>query len=197
MMKRKRKGRNRLKKFLSNSITAILFIVFIGMMFIVISSMASGGEPQLFGKQLKTVLSGSMEPEFQTGSVIAVEPVQDTEALKKGDVISFVVPDGTMVTHRITDVTKNGDQTLFQTKGDNNKEADTEPVLSQNVVAKYTGFTIPYLGYFVDFAKSNKGMALLMIIPGVFLLGYSAFTIRSALKEIDQNQTKKELDKPA
>ncbi|WP_370294502.1 signal peptidase I SipW [Rossellomorea marisflavi] len=197
MKRRKRKGRNRLKKILSNSITGILFIVFMGMMFIVISSMASGGEPQLFGKQLKTVLSGSMEPEFQTGSIIAVEPVKDAESLKKGDIISFVIPDGTMVTHRIAEVMKNGDHTMFQTKGDNNKEPDTEPVLAQNVVAIYTGFTIPYIGYFVDFSKSNKGTALLMIIPGIFLLGYSAFTIRSALKEIDQKHTKKELDKPA
>lgn len=32
------------------------------------------GEPQVFGYQLKTVLSGSMEPEIKTGSIIAVKP---------------------------------------------------------------------------------------------------------------------------
>jgi signal peptidase I len=170
---------------LSNIITTLLFILLIFMVFVVISSKASGGEPQFLGYQLKTVLSGSMEPTFKTGSIIAVKPVEDSSELVKGDVITYLQQGGSLVTHRIVEVIKQKDQLLYQTKGDNNKDADVQPVLSQNVVAKYEGITIPYLGYFIDFAKSSKGMAILLILPGLMLLGYSAFTIMSALKEID------------
>ena len=163
------------------------------MTFVVISSKASGGEPQFLGYQLKTVLSGSMEPTFQTGSVIAVKPVEDPTSLKKKDVITFTQEDGSHVTHRIVEVIQNGEQTMYQTKGDNNKDIDTNPVLAQNVVAEYSGVTIPYLGYFIDFTKSNMGAALLLIVPGVLLLIYSGITIFSALRELDKPKVNKDL----
>ena len=58
---------------------------------------------------------------------------------------------------------------MYETKGDNNNAADTEPVLSENVVAQYADFTIPYIGYFIDFAQSKEGGAILLIGPGMLL----------------------------
>lgn len=175
-------------KVLNGMVTVILAIALISMIFIVISTKASGGEPKIFGYQLKTVLSGSMEPTFKTGSIIAVKPIENNMNLKKSDIITFLQPDKTIVTHRIVEVIKNGEQTLYQTKGDNNKGVDGQPVLAQNVIGKYSDFTIPYIGYFIDFAKSSKGTAILLIIPGVLLLIYSALTILKAIKEIDTNK---------
>ncbi|MGM0843546.1 MAG: signal peptidase I SipW [Bacillota bacterium] len=187
----------KITKILSNIVTWILGLTLIFMVFVVISSKASGGEPQFLGYQLKTVLSGSMEPTFKTGSIISVKPVEDTTSLEKGDVITYMQQDHSIVTHRITDVIKNGDNTMYQTKGDNNADLDTNPVLAQNVLGKYTGFTIPYLGYFIDFAKSSKGTAILLIVPGVMLLGYSGISIYSALRELDKNQLTEESQKTA
>jgi signal peptidase len=158
------------------------------MIFVVVSSKASGGEPTFLGNQLKTVLSGSMEPTFKTGSIIAVKPVSETARLKVKDIITFMQQDKTIVTHRIIKVIQQGDQVIYQTKGDNNEDPDTQPVTSQNVVGKYTGITIPFLGYLIDYAKSSKGMASLLIIPGVLLLIYSAFSILKALKELEYSQ---------
>ncbi|MTH54524.1 signal peptidase I [Bacillus mangrovi] len=177
-----------IKKLISNIITFVLFSLLILMTIVVISSKSSGGEPEIFGYQLKTVLSGSMEPAFNTGSIIAVQPAENAAALKSGDVITFMQSDNTIVTHRITDIIKNGDQTMYQTKGDNNKDADSQPVLSQNIIGVYTGLTIPYMGYFIDFAKSNMGTAFLLIVPGILLLIYSAYTITVALREVDKRQ---------
>ncbi len=182
-------------KVTSNLITVILFLLLIFMTFVVVSSKASGGEPSFLGYQLKTVLSGSMEPTFKTGSIIAVKPISDTTNLKEKDIVTFMEQDQKIVTHRIIKVIKQGDQVLYQTKGDNNEDADVNPIMSQNVVAKYTGFTIPLLGYLIDFAKSSKGMAALLITPGVLLLFYSVITILKALKELDK--PKKESEKTA
>ncbi|WP_436374998.1 signal peptidase I SipW [Cytobacillus sp. BC1816] len=179
-------------KVISNIITAVLFINLILMAILVVSSKASGGEPQAFGYQLKTVLSGSMEPAFQTGSVIAVKPLssEESKSLKKDDVITFQASEEKLITHRIIGVSSSGDHVLYETKGDNNKTADMEPVLSENVRAIYTGFTIPYVGYFIDFAQSKEGSAILLIGPGLLLLGYAAFSIFQAIREIDPKSSK-------
>ena len=83
-----------------------------------------------------------------TGSIIAVKPVENAANLKKDDIITFKESEDILITHRIVEVIKNGEQTMYVTKGDNNDDKDTNPVVSQNVVAEYSGFTIPYVGYF-------------------------------------------------
>lgn len=179
-------------KIASNAITAVLFLAFLLMLFLVISSKASGGEPQAFGYQLKTVLSGSMEPTFQTGSIIAIKPLETEEklSLKKGDIVTFRESEEKLITHRITKVLGSGNNISYETKGDNNKAKDMQPVLAQNIVAEYIGFTIPYAGYFIDFAGSKNGTALLLIAPGVLILLYAGFTIFQALREIDPKSKK-------
>jgi signal peptidase I len=165
------------------------------MLIAVISSKASGGEPNFFGYQLKTVLSGSMEPTFMTGSVIAVKPVNNPTDLKKGDIITFKIDQQTLATHRIIDIQKNNGSVVYKTKGDNNKTADADPVLSQNVVDKYSDFTIPYVGYFQEFIKSKNGAALLLILPGILLLVYSIISIFKAIKELERANKPKDAEK--
>lgn len=174
-----------IKKLTNNIVTTILYIVLIVMLFVVISSKASGGEPQAFGYQLKTVLSGSMEPGIKTGSIIAVKPGGDMARFKKGDVITFKSEDNQIVTHRVVRVINNGDQISYQTKGDNNKTEDLNPVISNNVIAEYSGFTIPYLGYFADFTKSKTGSALILLLPGLVLLAYAGFSIWKTVSQFE------------
>ncbi|MHC0037572.1 signal peptidase I SipW [Pseudoneobacillus sp. C159] len=185
------------KKFFSNLVYGIVFIALLVMIVMVISSRASGGEPELFGYQFKTVLSGSMEPTFKTGSLILVERVENVKELKEGDVITFKQDENNVVTHRIVEVMDQGGSVLYRTKGDNNEEADMNPVLDQNVVAKYSGITFPFIGYFLKYASSPIGTALLLILPGLLLLGYAALTIRAAIKEIEAKTTAPQVIEPS
>lgn len=174
-------------KWLNNIVTFLLFTLLIGVAAMVIVTNSSGGEPELFGYQIKTVLSGSMEPDIQTGSIIAIEPTEDKTNFKTGDIITFQEEEEKLITHRITEVMEKEDTVLYRTKGDNNNAEDRKPVLSDNVIAKYTGFTIPYIGYLAAFAQSKNG-ALLLLIPGFILLIYSGFTIWGALSTMEYNQ---------
>lgn len=176
---------NKAIRIIGNVLYGVVFAALLLMIVMVISSRASGGEPELFGYQFKTVLSGSMEPTFKTGSVILVEEIKDKQALKENDVITFRQDEKNVVTHRIVEVVKQGDAVLYRTKGDNNEEADMNPVMPENVVAKYSDITVPFIGYFLKYASSPMGTALLLIIPGLLLLGYSALTIRQAIREIE------------
>lgn len=188
----KKTKKEKMKKWINNIVSTILMILLISVASVVVISKASGGEPQLFGYQLKTVLSGSMEPGIQTGSIIAVKAAEDKNDFQKDDVITFLAAEDILITHRITEVVKSGDLVLYRTKGDNNNAEDMDPVLSDNVVAKYTGFTLPYVGYFINFSQSKNG-ALLLLIPGFLLLLYSAFTIWKVLSVIEL-RPKKQVD---
>jgi signal peptidase I len=179
------------RKVVSTSITVILYAVLFMMIFVVVSSKAAGGEPELFGYQIKTVLSGSMEPGIQTGSIIAVKPGGDLTRFKEGDVITFKEKENILITHRVLEVVKNGEHVMYKTKGDNNDAPDLEPVLSENVVAEYKGFTIPFIGYFMNFMNSKNG-ALMFIIPGILLIFYSGFTIWKAISAIDISSKKED-----
>ncbi|WP_408006172.1 signal peptidase I SipW [Pseudalkalibacillus sp. A8] len=172
-------------KWISNITSWLLFAVFIVMIFMVVSTKASGGEPNFFGYQLKSVLSGSMEPTFDTGSVIIIDPSVNKESLKKDDIITFKEDAEKLITHRIFEVKKTENHVQYITKGDNNDGVDLNPVLSKNVVGKYNGFNIPFLGYFMNFANSKLGTAILLILPGVLLIIYSAYSILKAIREIE------------
>lgn len=174
-------------KWINNIISSILMVLLISVAFLVVITKASGGEPQLFGYEIKTVLSGSMEPGIETGSLITIKQVDDKTKFKAGDVITYKEEEGILVTHRITEVVKSGDSVLYRTKGDNNNAEDMNPVMSENIVGEYTGFTVPKAGYFISFSQSKNG-AFLLLIPGFLLLFYSVFIIWRTLALIELPQ---------
>ncbi|MBW4085487.1 signal peptidase I SipW [Paenibacillus sp. S150] len=178
----------RIKKIVSTTLSTPVLLVFLLVVVAVIISKASGGEPAFFGYQIKTVLSGSMEPGIHTGSIVAIKPGGDMARFQKGDVITFLNPDNILITHRVVDAAANsalGDAT-YTTKGDNNDAADSAPVSSTNVVGQYTGVTIPYVGYAMNFAVSRAGSVILMIIPGLLLLLYALFTSWKAIAALEK-----------
>lgn len=177
-------------KWVNRIISIVLMVVLIAVAALVVINKASGGEPEISGYQLKTVLSGSMEPGIQTGSIIAVKPIEGEERnnLTKGDVITFMESEDKLVTHRIIDIQTSGENVMYTTKGDNNNAPDSNPVLAENVVAVYNGFTIPYLGYISTFAQSPNGSIAFLIIPGFLMLGYSIFIIWRALRELEDQK---------
>ncbi len=178
-------------KWINHIVTGILVVVFIVFAAFVLLNKFSGGEPSIFGYQLKTVLSGSMEPAIKTGSIIAVKPGGDMTRFKEGDIITFMDEERRLVTHRIIEVVQSGDQTMYRTKGDNNNAPDQNLVMSGNVVAEYTGFTIPYLGYISEFVQSKNGILVTVILPGVLLLIYAIYTIWTAFRQLDKQMTTK------
>lgn len=179
------RGGKLIKKWVSRITTTLLAVLLIIMIVAVISSKATGGEPNFFGYQLKTVLSGSMEPTFQTGSIIAVNPNKDMTQLQEGDVIVFMNEEKLLITHRIIEVITNNSGVMYRTMGDNNDGPDAGVVIPENITAVYTGFTIPYAGYVFSFATSKMGTVLLLIIPGFLLLSYSVISTWRAIAQLD------------
>jgi len=178
----------RIKKMINNTLSSIMLVIFILLVVAVVLSKASGGEPAFFGYQIKSVLSGSMEPGIQTGSIVALKPGGDMNRFKKGDVITFRNEENLLITHRVVEATMNNatGEAMYRTKGDNNDAPDMNPTSSTNVVAEYTRVTVPYVGYAMNFAVSKAGSVVLMIVPGLMLLLYALYSSWKAVAALEK-----------
>lgn len=170
----------------------VLILMFLILLVSAVTSRMNGGTPKVLGKEILTVLSGSMEPGIKTGSVIAVNPVSGEEqqtVFKPGDVITYQALDGSgsLITHRIVSVSGTGASLAYITKGDNNDAQDMAPIPAGNVVASYADFTIPMVGYFMNWVKSTAGIIIVMIIPGLFLVISSVITIFKSIMRMDDS----------
>lgn len=127
---------------------------------------------RLLGLQVYTVLSGSMEPAYPTGSLIYVQQVEHS-ALQKGDVITFLLDSDTVATHRIVAVVPDEeDPSLlrFRTKGDANEAEDGgKGVLSENIIGTPV-FTVPYLGYVANFIQNPPGRYIAISLGAILLI---------------------------
>ena len=126
---------------------------------------------RLVGLQVFTVLSGSMEPTYHVGSLIYVKDV-DYKELEAGDIITFMLDENTVATHRITEVIPDRaepDTLRYRTKGDANKTEDGSLVHYKNVLGSPV-FTIPYLGYFADYIQNPPGTYTAVSVGAVLLL---------------------------
>lgn len=123
---------------------------------------------RLFGLQIFIVQSGSMEPTYQTGSLIYVKEV-DTSELTEGDVITFYLNGDVVATHRIVEVVEDSGNIRFRTKGDANDVVDGSLVDAADVIGTPV-FTIPQLGFLVAYIQQPPGRYVAISVGAGILL---------------------------
>lgn len=122
------------------------------------------------------VVSGSMEPTLETGSLLYVVETGDYAV---GDVVTFT-RDGSVVTHRIVDET--GEE--FVTKGDANAERDPWRVAREEIRGEAV-LSVPLYGRLLLAARTPVGYVTLVLLPGVALLALELRRLRGLLDEAD------------
>lgn len=123
------------------------------------------------GLRVFTVLSGSMEPSYHTGSLIYVKEAEASE-ITVGDAITYMVSETIVATHRVVGIVPDADnpaQPSFRTKGDANDHEDAGLVHCKNVIGTPV-FTIPGLGYVADFVQHAPGKYISLCAVAVLLL---------------------------
>lgn len=147
-----------------NAITSVLVAV------VIILALLLAGV-RLFGFQVFTVLSGSMEPAYHTGSLIYVKEV-DYQDLGEGDVITFMLNEDTVATHRIVGVVpdENDPSVIrYRTKGDANDAEDGSLVHYKNVIGSPV-FTIPKLGYVANYIQNPPGTYIAISVGAILMI---------------------------
>ncbi|WP_248927125.1 signal peptidase I [Paenibacillus hamazuiensis] len=76
----------------------------------------------------------SMLPFIRTGNVCRFVPVEPAQ-LRKGDIVLFHTDAGTLVGHRLIDISLAGRQWIILCKGDSNPYPD-EPVTSDRIIGR-------------------------------------------------------------
>ncbi len=174
-------------KIAGNVLTASLLVLLITLSFFLIQSKISGGTPALAGYKMYVVLSGSMSPAFNTGSLVFVkstDPVNITE----GDIITFSSANASerLTTHRVVGINRENDLS-FITRGDANNVNDPNPVAAENIVGRVTG-SIPYIGYLLGYAQTRQGLILMVFIPGFLILIFELRKLYGYMVEAKTNK---------
>jgi len=140
--------------------------------------------------KMMVVQSGSMAPAIKMGSIVVVKPAED---YKIGDVITFGPMSKTKAptTHRIYDIKVVDGQPVYITKGDANNAPDQKEIQKREVIGKVL-FSVPYVGFAVDFAKKPIGFALIIIIPAAIIIGDE---IKKIIQEIKKKKSTNEENK--
>ena len=156
-------------KGIYNTVTTVLVTV------VVILALLLVGAP-IVGLQVYAVLSGSMEPVYQTGALIYVKEA-DPLQLQTGDVITFRLDADTAATHRIVEILTDDEGIGYRTKGDANELVDGTVVRPQDVLG-IPVFTVPLLGYLASYVQAPPGsyvaigcgavLLLLVLLPELF-----------------------------
>ena len=145
---------------ISTIIVAIAVIVAVGL---VVAS--------LTGIRFFTILSGSMEPLYSAGDMVVVKKVE-TDTLKVGDVITFMLNENTVVTHRIVEVVPDEMEegvVRFRTKGDANNVEDGGLVHCKNVIGVPV-VGVAKLGYAVNYIQHPPGLYIALGVAAALVL---------------------------
>lgn len=144
-----------------------------------------------WGIKVFTVLTDSMKPTFSKGYLIATIP---EEEYYPGDIITYEPPTGRLggqvvdsVTHRISEIEDVDGMTYYYTKGDANSSQDIDPVTKDLIIGKVF-LKIPFIGYLIEFSKTEIGLIVMIIIPGVIIVYDEVKKMASLIKAGDEKQ---------
>lgn len=155
-------------------IVDILLTVFvISFVFVVCLQRFSDNEISLFNYRMFTVVSGSMEPEYEIGDVLVSKEV-DPKEIKVGDDVSYLGRTGSftgkVVTHRVVEIEPGVDGKLvFHTKGLANLVED--PVVYEDQLYGVVKYEIEVLSFIYKCVGTPTGMFIFIVIPVLYVVG--------------------------
>lgn len=153
-------------------ITSVLIILCAVVVMLSVVFTRSGEVPRIGGYSLMCVLSGSMEPEIPTNSLVLVKETPADE-VEKGDIISFYSSDpaldGAINTHRVVDIKTVDGELEFVTRGDANGFTDQYAAKAKFLVGK-VALVSPSLGILVKLSSNPLIFIPLIIVPLLIML---------------------------
>lgn len=195
------------KKVINIVVNVIVAIILVFVFILTLNIILSGdkGYTSIFGTAYVSVESNSMKGDkadnFQKGDLLKIKILDEEEKknLQPGDVITFwdnTIVDNQLVlnSHRIIKAEKQSDGSVrYETKGDNNLDADKMLIPDVTIVGIYEG-KIGGLGNVVSWFHSSTGFFVCIVLPAFLIVAYFAFNLVMVLRERNKvsDETKKE-----
>ncbi len=144
--------------------------------------------PNIGGYFPLMVQSGSMSGTIEVGDLIIVHTVDNADSMSVGDIVTYWdgEPGGSLVTHRIAQVTTDKDNKLvYRTKGDANPAEDTAFLYPDKIVGTYVT-RFPGLGNVAMFMQTIPGLIVCVVLPLSIFIAYDIIRRR----KIDKSSKK-------
>jgi signal peptidase len=127
----------------------------------------------LTGHRSLTVLSGSMEPTLEKGSVVIDEVIHPTEA-RVGDIVTFSDPanEERSITHRLRSVRVEGNTAHMVTRGDANDSGEQWEIALDGEIGR-VAYHVPKVGYVRALVGTRNGyvvLGLALVLLGGWVL---------------------------
>ena len=156
----------------------LFWLVSLGLVLVVVG--VGHAAPHLDG-QIIVVRGPSMEPAIPLGSALFIQP-RAAEDIEAGQVITFRYDNGTMVTHRVTQVIDQNGALFFATRGDANPDPDPQPVPASAIVG-VTQFHAPFAGYLLVLLSKTLGLfAVISFFLGLLLTAWLLQEVEEGLR---------------
>lgn len=122
-----------------------------------------------------SVITGSMYPSIKINDIILVDTSVKKDSLEVGDIVTFRVTDNMIITHRIIEVTTDGEGNLvYIQQGDSTADSSATQIKPSQVIGKVltiNGKPVKFdgLGSFIKFLQKNIILVVLLIV-GIFVI---------------------------
>ena len=168
----------------------LFYVALISLIFItltVVNAKKKGQVPDILGYKLLEILSGSMEPTIEEGSLILIKETPK-DKINNGDIITFRY-EGTnnIVTHRIVEVINNGEE--FVTRGDANNTDDPR-IIKYSEVEGVVKSSMSSVGKIISVISENIVIIIGSIV--VLIIGSSLFSRYRKSKVKSENNEEKD-----
>lgn len=150
------------------AITVLIFIFLFTIMTVIGAVLRDEKLLSPWGTAFFVIASGSMEPDIPTGSIVFVISVPP-DKISVGDVITFFTEyKSEVVTHRVVNVSNDGEKCIITTRGAANN-IDDLPFNYDRVIGRVS-FTIPGSSFLIRLLGNVNYVAIAIISVGVILI---------------------------
>lgn len=177
---------NKIKnKKMTKKILKVITLNVLIILFIINLILSFEENTHILGIYMFNIVSESMEPTLEINDVVIVQECEPSQ-LQIGDIITFG-QDGRIISHRISDITKEKGTIKFKTKGDNNKILDPDIIDSGQVYGKVL-FKIKKIGKIINYIQNARGFVNIAIFA---VIVYILVSLRDKQKNSRKIKRKK------
>ncbi len=169
-----------MRVYIEMAVVAVLIILIAAMLVIYFSFRETGAAPKFFGYYIYQTHATNMETKVPSGSAIFAREVPLDE-IDAGDVILCRI-DGDLAIIRVVEVLAEDSGKFFIVRYDTAPANDTYKIPAESIVARAAYYDV-FIGKLLDFATSEKGIIIVVIIPSILIVLFQVVKIVLAQKE--------------
>jgi len=153
---------------LLTSVARFVDFILVGLVGLVLACVALTTLGPRLGHPVLVIEGGSMEPAIPVGALVILDAGRPAD-LRTGDIVAFRAPNGTTVTHRVSELLTIDGVPSMTTQGDANAAPDAAGTPVAAIIGRVAR-TVPAAGYLVWLLQAPLGALALVLVSATLLV---------------------------